>query len=264
MNGQFNLGDVSPIHYFLVVASALGLLFALIVPSEPAGPPWLVVVLQWQFQTLMPIFLILMTSSLLPDVRGFGSLPQWMQLGLCGLIGAMLFSPLGLWFDVQILNESLVLPFWQELIDEMLAIVPPVTIAWIVINLPFLLGFALLKQNTDTKSQKTQSEAPTCADAKFMQLVPESIQGIPIYLKSELHYLQVVTTCGQTLVLYNLRDAVHELEHFPGLRPHRSYWVNRDFIQTLKKTGRQGTLLLTTGQSIPVSRQNFASIQTEF
>ena len=73
-------------------------------------------------------------------------------------------------------------------------------------------------------------------------------------MKADLHYLEVITSNHRELVLYNLRDAITELPEELGLQCHRSYWVAHNAIETYKKKGREGVLLLKNNMHLPVSR----------
>jgi hypothetical protein len=94
----------------------------------------------------------------------------------------------------------------------------------------------------------------------FWAQLPTDIGRDILYLKSELHYLLVVTRQGRSLILCNLRDAMEACQHLPGLQPHRSYWVNQTAIQALKKQGRAGVLRLCNGAEIPVSRNHLKHV----
>ena len=91
-------------------------------------------------------------------------------------------------------------------------------------------------------------------------MLPRAYRGLPLVLKSELHYLQVVTDCGSGLILYNLSDAVEALPAETGLLVHRSYWVAFDAIGALERRGRQGELILFNGERVPVSRGRLADV----
>lgn len=93
-----------------------------------------------------------------------------------------------------------------------------------------------------------------------MTLVPEEKQGELLFLKSELHYLQVVTERGTTLILYNLSDAILQIPAEVGMSIHRSYWVSFNAIKQLTRKGRQGTLHLKDGQTLPVSRNRLKDV----
>ena len=81
-------------------------------------------------------------------------------------------------------------------------------------------------------------------------------------IKAELHYLLVITDKGKALLLYNLKDAIDELGDAVGMQVHRSWWVAANAVATINRTGRQGELVLTDGQLIPVSRNRLKAVTT--
>ena len=135
------------------------------------------------------------------------------------------------------------------LFEELVGFLPPVLVTWLAINAPFCLGYRLVP---DEPLPKSKDSVPTNQPLNFT----DKTIGDILYLKAELHYIKVVTTEGSDLVLYNLKDAAAELPEPSGAFCHRSYWVNYSGIQKFEKLGRQGTLLLVNGESIPVSRQH--------
>ena len=83
--------------------------------------------------------------------------------------------------------------------------------------------------------------------------------------KAELHYLRVITETQENLILYNLKDAIALIEaHLPQLeagQTHRSYWVNRHYITRLIKKGREGCIVMSNGERVPVSRSNMNKVK---
>ncbi len=75
-----------------------------------------------------------------------------------------------------------------------------------------------------------------------------------IYLKSIEHYVELVTHDGVETIRVALRDLTDQLDDEDGVQPHRSYWVARDAIVGLVKTGGNAFLLLRDGSEIPVAR----------
>ena len=96
-----------------------------------------------------------------------------------------------------------------------------------------------------------------------MSLLSPEKQGKLLLLKSELHYLKVVTDQGSGLILYNLADAVAQLPERSGLLVHRSYWVAFDAVDELIRRGRQGELRLKNGQMVPVSRSKLNEVSRQ-
>ena len=257
MNGQFAIGGLTPARYFFTIAVVLGLLFAMI-SNEPEIPAALVFV-QWQLQTLVPMALLVGSHIGLLRLRAFSGLNPWFALLLSGVVGASLFAPVALAIDLWLEAPPVTEDPWAELADEWRSVTPPVTLCWIALNAPWQLGYRLQRAEAAADG-KGFASGDTVEAADFMRLVADEQRGRLLYLKSELHYLQVVTDRGSSLILYNLADAVDQLPASAGLQVHRSYWVARDAIEKFEKRGRQGELLLRGGHRVPVSRQRVAEV----
>lgn len=262
MNGQFNLGSVTPPQYFLSIAVLLGLLFAMISPDDDVATP--LVFLQWQLQSILPMALMVITHVIIAKSKLFSVYNPWVKLVISGVVGASLFTPFALIVDIYLGTENLPASWWQPLISEWLSVTPPVVLCWLAINAPWLMGFTVQKENTSNIQGSTEdnNKKPTenLSQANFYSLLPADKQGALIYLTAELHYLKVVTEQGSSLILYNLKDAIEELPKNMGLQTHRSYWVSQQHIVSFDKKGRQGELTLSGGHKIPVSRTNIAGV----
>lgn len=269
MSGHFSIGAVTPTRYFFGIAIVLGLLFALITPGTGEVSDSLRRLFQWQVQTLGPMALLILSHLFLHQWESYERLNPWLKLGLSGTLGAVLFSPFALALDLWLLEETITQGQWLAAwLKELSNLAPPVIICWMAINAPWLLGFRLVKHDSLTRTGQT-STAPAspvghseCGneDPPFFKLIPSVIRAEVVYLKAELHYLEVVTVNGKALILYNLKDAIREMPQSSGVQTHRSYWVATSFVESFKKRGRQGFLHLTNGESIPVSRRNLEAV----
>ena len=256
MSGQFEIGGLTPTRYFFPIAIVLGLLFAMI-STEQAHSIWLIFV-QWQLQTVIPMALLICAHILLLRIAWFAVLNPWLTLALSGVLGSSLFAPVALTIDLWLDPSVTPSRFEVELLQEWVSVVPPITVCWIALNAPWLLGYRLEKAAPAAlASNESPEDMPT---PDFMTLVPPQDRGSLVMLKAELHYLQVVTDRGSALILYNLTDAIAQLPSGLGLSVHRSYWVAHDAIERLEKRGRQGELLLRNGQQVPVSRNRMAEV----
>lgn len=261
MNGQFDFGDIKPTQYFLSIAVVLGLLFAF--TSGDTDEPMLLVFLRWQLQTVVPMLLLIGSHSLLLQYTRLSHLNPWLTLLLSGLLGALLFTPIALAIDVYLEKDSSGAGFTSQLLGEWLSITPPISLSWIALNVPWVLGYRVEKVSEQTKAAQAVSlENMEPPNAAFMDLIPVEKRGEILFLKSELHYLLVVTDKGNSLILYNLGDAVSELPPESGLSVHRSYWVAFAAVETLVKKGRQGELKIINGRTVPVSRNNLRRVDT--
>jgi DNA-binding LytR/AlgR family response regulator len=80
---------------------------------------------------------------------------------------------------------------------------------------------------------------------------------------SELHYLRIVTTQGETLQLYNLQNAIDELKDlYDGLQTHRSYWVNKAHVDKIIGKASDRKILTKQGHLIPISRRQYTAVKS--
>jgi len=73
-------------------------------------------------------------------------------------------------------------------------------------------------------------------------------------LKGEDHYVRVIGDDHEELVLMRLRDAIERLGHADGLRVHRSWWVAKDAVVSIRRAGRTAIISLTSGHEAVVAR----------
>lgn len=265
---EFDLGDISPLYYFLAVALLLALLFSLI-DGEKQIPLWFNFSI-WLYQSLLPMALMIVSHKALANFRWFNQQNGWLRLLLSGITGAVCFVPLALSLDMLLGFDQLPetnTQWFAAIISEISGVVPPVVICWMAINAPWQLGFKLViasakdEEHTSPPKIEDKAEDKTSSDRYLQAELPAAKRGQILYLKSELHYLLVVTTAGQTLILANLKDAIGKCRHLDGIQPHRSFWVSRSAIARFKKLGREGVLVLHDHTEIPVSRSKVKEVQ---
>ncbi|MCC0077921.1 MAG: LytTR family transcriptional regulator DNA-binding domain-containing protein [Rhodobacter sp.] len=99
--------------------------------------------------------------------------------------------------------------------------------------------------------------------APFFELLPSALGRDVICIRADDHYVEVTTPRGTERLLMRLRDAEASLTGLPGLRVHRSWWVNLDHVEGLARTAGGGAeLLLSTGGRVPVSRAQRAAVRS--
>jgi hypothetical protein len=276
-SGGMNLQDLDSRNYFLAVGGFLAVLFAVLGPegSTDLGLP--ARLLQWTAQVAIPLVLLISIHLLLSRSHAFDGLSPWLKLTISGVFGALLFAPAALtldflfgvddWDQIKSLSGLLSL-----LLDEALGVVFPVTLVWVGINAPRVIGLDFSRPAGSPQAAdgagtlQSETVTSTCEQQSsegFLRLLPGEIGTDIIYLMSELHYLRVVTTKGSTLVLYNLRDAVDELPADFGLQPHRSYWVAFRHLQRLVRREGKAYLALSDGSTVPVSRRRLSEVRTK-
>lgn len=87
----------------------------------------------------------------------------------------------------------------------------------------------------------------------FDRLPPDLGRDV-ITVRAANHHLEVTTTRGHARVLMRLADAEADLATLPGMRVHRSWWVNLTMVSHTENRQGSTDLILTTGVRIPVSR----------
>ena len=260
MSGQFPLGDINPYKYFFGIAFIVGVIFSFI--SSNNDELFVLLFLQWQLQSLIPMGLLIGSHLLLSRLHAFTHLVPWQQVVISGIVGATLFTPVALFIDIFYVGEGWPQHFLIEILDEWVGVVFPVVIVWLLLNLPWLSGMQFVNRQVVEQVNDNQpySKKDDKANYPFMQLIQNEFQGEVLSMSSQLHYIDVVTSKGHQLILYSLKEAIEEISTVKGMQIHRSHWVAYDAIESIKKNGRQGTVLLKNGQQVPVSRAYFAQL----
>jgi len=73
-------------------------------------------------------------------------------------------------------------------------------------------------------------------------------------LKGEDHYVRVIGEAREELILMRMRDAIERLDNADGLRLHRSWWVAKAAVASVRRDGRTAILTLRSGHEAPVAR----------
>jgi hypothetical protein len=253
----FPLGDVSPRRYFASVVMVLSALLALLAPEDDGS--LLRDLIVWVLQVSIPMTVAIVAHRQLDRGAGFRRLGRWWQLTVSGAIASLIFAPMAVLIDRLVVGEDE--PFSvAEIASELGAILPAVILVWLAVNAPWVLGFRVVQRGGSRPDRPTADTDPPSSLPPFLRLVPLRVRGEVIRLKSELHYLEVITTAGRSLVLYNLRDAMAELAPDTGIQTHRSHWVAGAHIQDLQRRGREGVLVLSDGSEVPVSRGRLKAV----
>jgi hypothetical protein len=215
-------------------------------------PPWWITCLATQITMILlspfrprPIILMIIGST----AAGFLVLPylQWVYTILPNEISfprhTELFSPL---------NRQ----FWGYLVEAMLV--------WIAVNLIFdrLLGLPRYRYSspepavvqTGKEAITDTINAPPTAPG-FLDRLPQPVElDQLVALKAEEHYIRVYTDEQKFLIYYRFSDALDQIDPGIGLQVHRSYWINKNAIREVRKSGKKIFLELSTGLIVPVSR----------
>jgi DNA-binding LytR/AlgR family response regulator len=147
---------------------------------------------------------------------------------------------------------------------------PPTILTWVAINAPRILNLNFSNISHNKKVQSTSlEETPndkkqfnSVSKNEFLAKFSDEIGTDIIYLVSEWHYIRVVTSKGEMLILHNLKDAISELpSDLIGIQTHRSFWVSLKYIDSISEKKPQCLLMLSNGNSIPVSRRRLGLVK---
>lgn len=99
------------------------------------------------------------------------------------------------------------------------------------------------------------------AGTSFLRRLPVAWRDQLIALEMEDHYVRAHGPGSSVLILLRMRDAEGELAGYDGLRVHRSWWVARQAVRQVLRTGRNITLRLDGGLEAPVARDRVAALE---
>lgn len=264
MNGHFQIGQINPIKFFLLIATTLGVAFALITPPENQ-PHWLHF-FQWQLQVHLTIVIFVFTHVVFFDLlnKVFSS---FISILISALVSTILITPISLLLDIHFTGVEVWNSYYLK--DEWLGVAPPSILIWFMINAPWVKGLRINRNNpiiTPNKSSTSEAVGNISESPAFFALANISNADELIALKSELHYLNVYTIYGEHLILYSLKQAIDELRQYHPIlaegQTHRSYWINRHHLRSTAIKGRQGKCTLSNGLVVPISRGHVKKAKT--
>ena len=96
---------------------------------------------------------------------------------------------------------------------------------------------------------------PVPTPATLRTRLPDKLKSATIFaLESEDHYVRVHTDAGSDLVLMRLSDAIEGMGDTPGARTHRSWWVSKSALKSVRRDNGRTALVLANDVEVPVSR----------
>jgi len=133
---------------------------------------------------------------------------------------------------------------------------------WPVLLISAAMTAIMMLVNQPGRVTHAPPEGAAPARITFMDRLPAKLRGAVIYaVSAEDHYLRLHTSKGSDLILMRLSDAISELEGLEGVQTHRSWWVARDAVESVKRDGDRVTLTLKGGAQAPVSRPNVKALR---
>lgn len=120
-------------------------------------------------------------------------------------------------------------------------------------------GFVALRMIVGSSLANVNEPKPTNSDAAgstpiLLRLKPALRDAQLFALKSEGHYVLVITDQGEELVLMRFRDALLETNKVAGMQVHRSWWIAKNALERSERRSDTILAILKSGQQVPISR----------
>lgn len=266
---------VSVLIVILIVSTILALLFTAVRPEVSAELSLIPRFFFWLLHIASGMLGIVLASYV---IRLFSdkTLPIFITIGLTGLAGAIIISPLYVLIDViypqgdpdDWLDHFAMEGWWQSLVAELVEVLPMFLMSWCVLNLPLLLNKTLLNNGSPPPDDPDTPDEEEAQQLVRKQHLDQLYEGLPkaignsiVAISSDLHYLNVHTTLGKTLILGSLK---HYVEAFgdAGMLVHRSHWVAKEHLVKAHITGNKAYCLMSTGLKVPISRSKRKDVKT--
>lgn len=81
-------------------------------------------------------------------------------------------------------------------------------------------------------------------------------------IKAEQHYIKIWSAAGTDLVRYRFRDLQGEFAECNAAQVHRSWWVNFDSVEQVRRAGRSVELVVNDDIVVPVSLSHKTAVLT--
>ena len=121
----------------------------------------------------------------------------------------------------------------------------------------------LTTELTSRQQSPTSTDQPHIIITSFHRRLSPEIGNDIICLQSQDHYVDVTTSNGHELILMRLSDAEKELETFPGLRVHRSWWVALNHVVAVERQSGRVIARLDNEVCVPVSRNRVGELRNQ-
>jgi len=198
-------------------------------------------------------------------------LTYWMGLCIAGGIGAISFDVITHWRGwtlkpwLKALGQSIGATLFVSLTLLGFTLATYGWPGWVhLIVLPFfvwVISIVICGIGELSRSRNPANAPQNSRPAIFDRLKPVLRKAELYALSAEDHYVRIITSKGDDLILMRLSDAIKEIAPLKGLQTHRSWWVAEAGIETIKKQDSKLSILLKDGHMVPVSRNKTKSVR---
>lgn len=248
----------------LLVMVALGLLIGLLGPFGTFGAPPAQRMLSWVIWLLAGYALF----------RPTGVVASW----LCEATGMPRFAGTLLALVVASVPLTLIITMMAMRMDFAAALRWPgfwtmYLYIWVVSAVVSIAMGAVFRRNAPASEAPPALAGPPLAAAPVPGPAPSPPEPVaaalllppgfgPVRaLKGEDHYVRIIGEGREEMVLMRMRDAIDRLGDADGLRIHRSWWVARAAVESVRREGRTAVIVLKGGHEAPVARDMMPALR---
>jgi hypothetical protein len=201
--------------------------------------------------------------------------PAWALLAFAGAAAGVALAPWSVALEMALgvvdLDEPDAMPLplsaaaWRsELADELLQVPPRTALFWVAMNLWVLWRARRPEVEAATPAvtpppgpSSAPSPAPSPETSALLDRLPARLGRDIVQLEAQQHYLRVVTTRGEHLLLHGLAPAMAELARcgIAGMQIHRSVWVAWAHVERLDLRPGSHAAVLRDGRRLPIGRR---------
>ena len=196
---------------------------------------------------------------------------RWTDPGLlvsAGLLTSLVLAPVSFVIDqfltargVMTDDDPLVSPAqWPiGIIEEWTQVVGPTLLVALLLGFP---TWWTRRRSAGPSARPTEGAKEVIAGGSCLQRLPPALGVDLIAARSELQYVRIYTTRGDTLILGALKDIAEQRQD--GQLVHRSWWVSDSHVRSLRRRGTRCMLTLSNGLEVPVSRRRQQALINQF
>jgi len=267
----------------LTLGSAITILLIVVEPEATAGFGVVMRSAYWASHMFVGCAICLLLAVLVNQFGAVGSasrVKSSLVLVAMGLVAAAMASPIftllsyffpegepDSYWDIAGQNN------WGILVvGKFIDSCPTFLAIWLCINMPILLAKPSLNLHElpyDTPpsggdNEETQREEERLSRLdEFKSNLPSIIGQDVVAISSDLHYLNIHTALGKTLLLGSLKH-VAEIYADEGVLIHRSHWVRKEHVVRVHIRGDKAVCLMRNGLQIPIARSKRKEIKAMF
>lgn len=231
----------------LAVATVIGLFFGLVGPfGSFLNGSAAVRIAHWVLSTWCAVLIFGLVARLGLAAAARWKIPAVVTLGAGLLIGAALLA---------VMVSLIARIFWPGLSGLS-------ALDWygqcLIISAPSLVAYVGVRWIV-TRNQG-QAAAPALPILESAPSSPASLDEV-LCLRMEDHYVRIYSAVGSRLVAGPFERVIASLGDREGMRVHRSWWVARSAVVSVRAEGRNLKLELANGLQAPVSRASVARLR---